>query len=75
MEMEILVWDRYHNEDIGLDAGERNSKRRKRAYKYATKHKIGVLARGVRKKLPSCIENGVCSLFPPVDGKVMGFLE
>jgi hypothetical protein len=75
MEMEILVQDRNHNEDVGLDAGERNSKRRKRAYKYATKHKFGVLGRGVRKKLPSCIEDGVRSLFPPVDGKVMGFLE
>jgi hypothetical protein len=75
MEMEILVQDRNHNEDVGWDAGERNSKRRKRAYKYATKHKFGVLGRGVRKKLPSCIENGVRSLFPPVDGKIMGFLE
>jgi hypothetical protein len=75
MEMEILVRGRNHNEDVGLDAGERNSKRRKRAYKYATKHKFGVLGRCVRKKLPSCIEDGVRWLFPTVDGKIMGFLE
>jgi hypothetical protein len=75
MEMEILVRDRNHNEDVGLDAGKRNSKRRKRAYRYATKHKFRVLGHGVHKKLPSCIEDGVQLLFPPVDRKVMGFLD
>jgi hypothetical protein len=62
MEMEILVWDRNHNEDVGLDAGERKQHQK-------------TVGHGVRKKLPSCIEDGVRSLFPAVDGKVMVFLD
>ena len=54
---------------------ERNSWRRKRAYQYVTRHREGVLGNGVRRELPACILAGVRSLFPPVDGAVMGFKE
>jgi hypothetical protein len=74
-ETNILEQDRIHNEDIGMNASERNSRRRKRAYKLVSRLREGMLGRGVRRPLPSCILDGVRSLFPPVDGVVMGFME
>jgi hypothetical protein len=74
-ETNILEQDRIHNKDVGINASERNSTRRKCAYKLVTRLREGVLGRGVRKPLPNCILDGVRSLFPPMDGVVMGFME
>ena len=61
--------------DNGLDLAARNSASRKKAYKLATMYIHGVLGAGNRMRLPSCVEDGVRALFPPVDGIVMGFRE
>ena len=61
--------------DDGLDLAARNSASRKKAYKLATMYIHGVLGAGNRMRLPSCVEDGVRALFPPVDGIVMGFRE
>jgi hypothetical protein len=47
-----------------------NRGRRKRAYQYAA----FMLWEGINYHRPhyTCVENGVCLLFPPIDGKVMG---
>jgi hypothetical protein len=68
------------NDEIYYDAGEYekapinyNSSRRKRAFQYAA----FILWEGVnyRKGHYRCVENGVHSLFPPLDGKTMGYKE
>jgi hypothetical protein len=48
-----------------------NSSRRQRAFQYAA----FILWEGVnyRRQHYRCVENGVRSLFPPLDGKTMGF--
>ena len=61
--------------DDGLDLAARNSWSRKWAYKLATLYIHGVLGAGNRVRLPSCVEDAVRALFPPVDGIVMGFRE
>jgi hypothetical protein len=66
------------NDAIYFDEGEYeknpvtyNSARRKRAFQYAA----FILWEGVnyRKQHCSCVEDGVRALFPPFDGKIMGF--
>jgi hypothetical protein len=48
-----------------------NSGRRKRAYQYAA----FVLWECINYRKPHyrCVEDGVRALFPPVDGKIMGY--
>jgi hypothetical protein len=75
-ETNMLEQDHIHNEDVGMNASERNStRRRKRAFKLVTRLREGVLGQSVRRPLPSYILGGIRSLFPPVDGVVMGFME
>jgi hypothetical protein len=68
------------NDEIYFDVGDYekapvtyNSSRRKRAFQYAA----FILREGVnyRKRHYRCVENGVRSLFPPLDGKTMGYKE
>jgi hypothetical protein len=48
-----------------------NSRRRKRAYQYAA----FVLWEGINYSRPhyTCVKKAVCLLFPPIEGKVMGY--
>jgi hypothetical protein len=71
MKMETLAQDRMHSEDVGMDAAERNSRKRKRAYKCATRCRSGVLGLSVCRTLPSFIKEAIHSLCPPVDGRVV----
>jgi hypothetical protein len=66
------------NDTIYYDEGEYNkdpvaynSTRHKRAYQYAAY----ILWEGINYRKPhySCVENGVRALFPPFDGKIMGY--
>jgi hypothetical protein len=62
----------YHNEeDFAKAPAAYNSSRRKRAFRYAA----SILFEGInyRKKHFTCVENGVRALFPPLDGKIMGY--
>jgi hypothetical protein len=68
------------NDAIYYDKGEYknnpvtyNSARRKRAFQYAA----FILWEGINYRKPHfrCVEDGVRALFPPFDGKVMGFKE
>ena len=78
LEPAILDNDRvYNSEDIAGEAlaNEPNRARRKRAFRLASQMINGHLGNGIRKKHMRCIEDGVRSLFPAVDGKHMGFKE
>jgi hypothetical protein len=66
------------NDDIYYDGNDYekapvayNSARRKRAFQYAA----FILWEGVNYRKPhyKCVEDGVRALFPPLDGKIMGF--
>ena len=61
----------YDKDDYANDPVTYNSGRRKRAYQYAA----FVLWEGINYRKPHyrCVENRVHSLFPPPDGKIMGF--
>jgi hypothetical protein len=61
----------FHEEDYAADPVAYNSKRRKRAYQQAA----FVVWEGINYRKPhfKCVEIGVRSLFPPFDGKVMGY--
>jgi len=70
--------DLWANDEIYYDADDYangpvayNSSRRKRAYQYAA----FLLWEGINYRKPhyTCVENGVRALFPPLDGKTMGF--
>jgi hypothetical protein len=63
----------YDEGEYGKDPVAYNSARRKRAYQYAAY----ILWEGInyRKQHYSCVEKGVCALFPPFDGKIMGYKE
>jgi hypothetical protein len=67
-ENDTIYYDRcdYENAPAAYNSG-----RRKRAYQYAA----FVLWEGINYRRPhyTCVENGVRSLFPPIDGKVMGY--
>jgi hypothetical protein len=68
------------NNEIYYDIGDYekapityNSSRRKRAFQYAA----FILWEGVNYRKPHsrCVEDGVRALFPPLDGKIMGYKE
>ena len=61
----------YDEHDFQKDPVAYNSGRRKRAYQYTA----FILWEGVnyRQKHYTCVEDGVRALFPPFDGKVMGY--
>ena len=61
----------YNEDDYAKDPVAYNSGRRKRAYQYAA----FLLWEGINYRRPhySCVEAGVRALFPPLDGKVMGY--
>ena len=61
----------YDHTDFAKAPVAYNSARRKRAFQYAA----FILWEGVNYRKPhyTCVEDGVHSLFPPFDGKVMGF--
>jgi hypothetical protein len=67
-ENDTIYYDRcdYENAPAAYNSG-----RRKRAYQYAA----FVLWEGINYRRPhyTCVENGVRSLFPPIDGRVMGY--
>jgi hypothetical protein len=48
-----------------------NSGRHKRAFQYT----VFILWEGINYCKPhfACIEDGVCALFPPFNGKIMGY--
>jgi hypothetical protein len=58
--------------DDAKDGVAYNSGRRKRAYQHAA----FVLWEGISYRKPHyrCVEDGVRSLFPPFNGKVMGYI-
>jgi hypothetical protein len=58
--------DEYANNPVAYNSG-----RRKQAYQYAA----FVLWEGINYRRPhyTCVENGVRALFPPLDGKIMGY--
>jgi hypothetical protein len=68
------------NDEIYFDSGDYekapttyNSSRRKRAFQYAA----FILWEGVNYRKPHyrCVDSGACSLFLPLDGKIMGYKE
>jgi hypothetical protein len=61
----------FDKEDYDKDPVAYNSGRCKRAYQYAA----FVLWEGINYRKPHyrCLEDGVRALFPPVDGKIMGY--
>lgn len=63
----------FDEHDYANDPVPYNSARRKRAYQYAA----FVLWEGINYRQPhyACVEDGVRALFPPFDGKVMGYKE
>jgi hypothetical protein len=67
-ENDTIYYDRcdYENAPAAYNSG-----RRKRAYQYTA----FVLWEGINYRRPhyACVENHVCLLFPPIDGKVMGY--
>jgi hypothetical protein len=67
-ENDTIYYDRYEYENAPVTY---NSGRRKRAYQYAA----FVLWEGINHRRPhyKCVENGVRALFPPLDGKIMGY--
>jgi hypothetical protein len=73
----MRLWE---NDEIYYDSGDYekalityNSSRRKRAFQYAA----FILWEGVNYRKPHyrCVEDGVCALFPPLNGKIMGYKE
>jgi hypothetical protein len=67
-ENDTIYYDSYDYEKAPVTY---NSGRRKRAYQYAA----FVLWEGINHRRPhyKCVENGVPALFPPPDGKIMGY--
>ena len=67
-ENDAIYYDTY---EYKKDPSKCNSGRRKRAFQYAA----FILWEGINYRKPhfACVENGVRALFPPFDGKVMGF--
>jgi hypothetical protein len=63
----------FDKEEFAKDPVSYNSARRKRAYKYAA----FILWEGInyRRQHYKCVEDGVRALFPPLDGKTMGYKE
>jgi hypothetical protein len=61
----------YDSYDYKKDPTKCNSGRRKRAFQYAAY----ILWEGINYRKPhfACVEAGVRALFPPFDGKIMGF--
>jgi hypothetical protein len=61
----------YNEDDYANAPGPYNSGRRKRAFQYAA----NVIYEGIhhRKRHYTCVEKGIRALFPPIDGKIMGF--
>jgi hypothetical protein len=61
----------YNEQDFAKAPAAYNSSRRKRAFRYAA----SILWEGInyRKKHYTCVENGVRALFPPFNGKIMGY--
>jgi hypothetical protein len=61
----------YNEDDFTKAPVAYNSSRRKRAFRYAA----SILFEGVnyRRQHFTCVENGVRALFPPLDGKIMGY--
>jgi hypothetical protein len=61
----------FDEEDYAKDRSAYNSGRRKRAYQYAA----FILWEGVNYRKPHyrCVEDGVRALFPPFDGKIIGY--
>jgi hypothetical protein len=61
----------YDEEEFGKDPVAYNSGRRKRAFQYAA----FILWEGINYRKPhfACVEDGVRALFPPFDGKIMGY--
>jgi hypothetical protein len=75
IQIELRLWENdeiYFNEgDYDKDPAAYNSGRRKCAYHYAA----FVLWEGINYRKPHyrCAKDGVRALFPPVDGKIMGY--
>ena len=75
IQIESRLWENdeiyYDKGDYDKDPAAYNSGRRKRAYQYAA----FVLWEGINYRKPHyrCVEDGVRALFPPVDGKIMGY--
>ena len=63
----------YDAEEFGKNPVACNRARRNRAYKYAAFILWERL--GYRRPHYKCVENGVRSLYPPLDGKITGFKE
>jgi hypothetical protein len=61
----------FDEEQYAKDPVSCNSGRRKRAYQYAA----FVLWEGINYRKPhyKCVEDGIRALFPPFDGKIMGY--
>ena len=53
----------------------RNRERRHRAFKYAAYTLYGFLGKGIRKKMPQCIEEGIRCLYPAYDGLHVGYKD
>ena len=75
LQIETRLWANdeiyYDSEDYAKAPVACNSNRRKRAYQYAAHIIWGGI--NYRKEHYKCVVNGVRALFPPLDGKVMGF--
>jgi hypothetical protein len=69
-ENDEIYFDGY---DYKKDPSKCNSGRRKRAFQYAA----FIMWEGINYRKPhfSCVEDGVRALFPPFDGKTMGYKE
>ena len=67
-ENNAIYYDVY---DYAKDPVAYNSGRHKRAYQYAA----FILWEGINYRKPhyTCVEDGVWALYPPFDGKIMGF--
>jgi hypothetical protein len=61
----------YDEDEYQRDPVKYNSGRRKRAYQYAA----FILWEGINYRKPhfTCVEDGVRALFPPFDGRIMGY--
>ena len=70
---EIVQQMKSVEEDHSTSGRNKNNIIRKAGYQYASRVIFGPLGVGVRKKLPQCVEDGVRSMYPSVDGSFMGY--
>ena len=77
------VWQTYKedNEDylsslkVEISQGRQSSEVRKQVYRDITRTMHGIMGSGVRRKLPTCVEDNVRRMFPSEDRKYMGYKE